>query len=159
MLLLKILVPAQRMQVFNEEKQITDYAISTARNGVGEDYGSEKTPRGWHMIRAKIGHEAPINTVFIRRRPTGEIYTPELRVSNPNRDWILTRIFWLSGLEVGKNRLGPVDTMRRYVYIHGAPEEAQMGIPGSRGCIRMKNQDLIELFNLTPVGTRVFIQE
>jgi L,D-transpeptidase YbiS len=135
------------------------YSISSARNGVGELRDSEQTPRGRHTIRAKIGAGAPINSVFIARRPTGEIYSSALRKQYPERDWILTRILWLSGLEVGQNRLGRVDTMRRYIYIHGAPDEDQMGVPGSRGCIKMSNHDLIELFELVEVGIPVTIME
>lgn len=156
---LKILVSTQEMYVYENDQVIKKYRVSTAKNGVGELFGSEKTPRGWHIIRAKVGDKCPENTVFIQRRPTGEIYSPELKAQHPTRDWILTRIFWLSGLEVGKNRLGNVDTMRRYIYIHGTPNEVAMGVPGSRGCIRMRNQDLIELFDLIPTGTRVDIQE
>jgi lipoprotein-anchoring transpeptidase ErfK/SrfK len=132
--------------------------VSTARNGVGERNGSGQTPRGWHVIRAKIGAGAPINTVFVARRPTGEIYSPALRAQFPERDWILTRILWLSGLERGRNRLGAVDTMRRYIYIHGCPDEDPLGAPSSRGCIKMHNRDLIELFDRVPAGTRVHIR-
>lgn len=154
---LKIDINKQQLSLFDKDKLSREYSISTATNGVGEMFGSFQTPRGWHVIRAKIGEGQPDNTVFVKRRPTGEIYTPELRLANPERDWILTRIFWLSGLEIGKNRLGRVDTMRRYVYIHGTPDEVPMGIPGSKGCVRMRNKDIVELFNLIPVGTKLFI--
>lgn len=133
------------------------YPVSTAANGAGETSGSHCTPRGRHIIRARIGAGQPENTVFVRRRPTGEIYTPELGAQFPERDWILTRILWLSGCEAGFNRLGECDTMRRYIYIHGAPDSVQLGTPGSHGCIRMRNADLIELFNLVPAGTAVEI--
>ncbi len=133
--------------------------ISTARNGVGERRNSECTPRGRHIIRAKIGTGEPANAVFVSRRPTGEIYTPQLRAAYPGRDWILTRILWLSGLEPGRNRLSEVDTMRRYIYIHGCPDEDPMGVPGSRGCIKMRNQDLIWLFDQVQAGTPITIQE
>ncbi|HJT51069.1 MAG TPA: L,D-transpeptidase, partial [Nitrosospira sp.] len=109
-------------------------------------------------VRAKIGRDQPVNTVFVRRRPTGEIYTPELAASFPGRDWILTRILWLSGCEPGFNRLGKVDTMRRYIYVHGSPKTVEMGKPGSIGCIRMRNQDLLELFDLVEAGTEVDIR-
>ncbi len=132
--------------------------IASARNGVGEENGSERTPRGWHIIRAKIGAGLPAGAVLVSRRPTGEIYTPKLRCSFPGRDWILTRILWLSGLEPGRNRLGRVDTMRRYIYIHGCPDEDPMGIPSSHGCIKMRNSDLIDLFDRVPVGTKVHIR-
>lgn len=158
MIKLEVVIETQTMHVFDDNKQIKQYTISSAKNGVGEVRGSEQTPRGWHLIRAKIGANAPINTVFVNRRPTGEIYHPHLKQAFPHRDWILTRIFWLSGLEINKNRLGNVDTMRRYIYIHGSPDETIMGKPGSRGCIRMHNHDLIELFDQIPVGTHILIK-
>lgn len=133
--------------------------ISTARNGAGERMNSECTPRGRHVIRAKIGAGQPLNAVFVSRRPSGEIYTPELRAAYPGRDWILTRILWLSGLEPGRNRAGDVDSMRRYIYIHGCPDEDPMGVPGSRGCIKMRNHEIIQLFDLVQPGTPVFIKE
>ena len=126
------------------------YSVSTAKNGPGEKNGSLCTPRGRHIVRAKIGTGQPAGTVFVRRRPTGEVWTPELHAKYPGRDWILTRILWLSGCETGQNRLGDVDTMRRYIYIHGSPESAQMGKPGSIGCVRMRNRDIVELFDLVP---------
>jgi len=135
------------------------YSISSARNGVGERNGSFCTPRGRHIIRAKIGTGQPFNTVFVERRPTGEIYSPDLARNSPGRDWILTRILWLSGCERGYNRMGKVDTMRRAIYIHGSPDTADMGRPGSRGCIRMHNRDVVELFDLVPVRTPVEIRE
>jgi lipoprotein-anchoring transpeptidase ErfK/SrfK len=121
--------------------------------------GSFCTPRGRHIIRAKIGDGAPVNTVFVRRRPTGEVYSPELGARYPGRDWMLTRILWLSGCEVGRNRLGSVDTMRRFIYIHGSPDSAKMGVPGSIGCIRMHNADLLELFGQVAAGTQMNIRE
>ena len=131
------------------------YRISSAKNGVGELNGSFCTPRGRHIIRAKIGGGQPLNAVFIERRPTGEVYSPELAGRSPGRDWILTRILWLSGCEPGYNRLGKVDTMRRAIYIHGSPDTAEMGKPGSHGCIRMRNQDIVELFDLVPLRAQV----
>ncbi|MDE2118451.1 MAG: L,D-transpeptidase [Betaproteobacteria bacterium] len=131
------------------------FPVSTGANGAGEESGSYCTPRGRHTIRARIGAGQPLNTVFVQRRPTGEIYTPQLGAQYPGRDWILTRILWLSGCEVGYNRLGSCDTMRRYIYIHGTPDSTPLGQPGSRGCVRMRNADLLELFDLVPVGTEV----
>jgi lipoprotein-anchoring transpeptidase ErfK/SrfK len=133
------------------------YSVSTSKHGLGEQNGSFCTPRGRHIVRAKIGAGQPLGAVFARRRPTGEIWTPALHAANPGRDWILTRILWLSGCEPGVNRLGEVDTMRRYVYIHGSHEHAEMGKPGSIGCIRMRNADIIELFDLVPPYTPVDI--
>ncbi len=135
-----------------------EYLISTAKNGVGEILGSEQTPRGWHYIRAKVGGNLPINTVFMSRRPTEEIYSEQLQESYPERDWILTRIMWLCGMELGFNRLGQCDSMKRYIYIHGSPDSKTMGQPSSRGCINMHNDELIQLYSELPVGTKVFIR-
>ena len=137
--------------------EIKSYPISSAANGVGEKSGSQCTPRGRHIIRAKIGAGAPINSVFVGRRPTGEIYSPELGAQSPGRDWILTRILWLSGKETGTNRLGMCDTMRRYIYIHGTPDELFKPEPESHGCIRMRNADIIDLFERVPAFTPVNI--
>ena len=155
---INVQIVAQQLELFDDAgKLLRRYAISSAKNGVGEAYGSYCTPRGRHIIRAKIGAGAAENAVFVRRRPTGEIYTPELGAQFPRRDWILTRILWLSGCEPGFNRLGSSDTMRRYIYIHGTPDSVPLGVPGSIGCIRMRNADLIELFDLVPAGTEVDI--
>jgi lipoprotein-anchoring transpeptidase ErfK/SrfK len=135
------------------------YAISTAKNGLGEKNGSYCTPRGRHIVRAKIGAGQPMNTVFVRRRPTGEVWSPALHAQFPGRDWILTRILWLSGCEPGFNRLGDVDTMRRYVYLHGSHERAEMGKPGSIGCVRMRGPDIVELFERVAPYTEVLIRE
>ena len=152
-------IPAQTLTLKDAQgKELMRARISTARNGAGEENGSEKTPRGAHYIRAKIGAGLPLDSVLVSRRPTGEIYSPSLRTAFPNRDWILTRILWLCGLEPGKNRLGNVDTMRRYVYIHGCPDEDPMGVPGSRGCVKMRNSEIIELFDRVVPGTRVIIK-
>jgi len=152
-------IPAQTLTLKDAQgKTLMHARISTARNGAGEEMGSEKTPRGEHYIRAKIGTGLPPASVLVSRRPTGEIYSPSLRAAFPNRDWILTRILWLCGLEPGKNRLGNVDTMRRYVYIHGCPDEDPMGVPGSRGCVKMRNSEIIELFDRVAAGTRVHIK-
>lgn len=152
-------IALQQLTLKFNERVIRQYSISSAKKGVGEQQGSEQTPRGHHIVRAKIGANLPLNTVFKARRPTGEIYSAELAEQNANRDWILTRILWLSGCEVGKNRGGNCDTMRRYIYIHGTPDSEPMGIPASHGCIRMRNSDLVELFTLTPVYASVFIHE
>lgn len=136
-----------------------EYAISTALNGAGERNGSHCTPRGWHRIRAKIGAGAALGSVFRGRRPTGEIWTPELHAAAPGRDWILTRILWLCGNEPGRNRMGDVDSMRRYIYIHGTPDSEPMGVPRSHGCIRMRNADVQDLFDRVAVGATVYIHE
>ncbi len=134
------------------------YSISTGANGLGEESGSYCTPRGRHVIRAKIGAGQPENAVFLKRRPTGEVYTPQLGAQHPGRDWILARILWLSGCESGFNRNGSCDTMRRYIYIHGTPDSTELGKPGSKGCVRMRNAELVDLFGLVQVGTEVEIR-
>jgi L,D-transpeptidase YbiS len=155
---IEISIPEQSLRLVAEDgRELKRCAVSTSKNGAGEREGSFCTPRGEHVVRAKIGTGQPLNTVFRGRRPTGEIWTPELGECFPGRDWILTRILWLSGREVGKNRLGNVDTMRRYIYIHGSPDSVPMGTPGSIGCIRMRNHDIVELFERVPAGTPVRI--
>jgi len=156
---IEIDVAAQTLTLTDGGKLLRRYSVSTAKNGVGERNGSFCTPRGRHIVRAKIGAGLPLNAVLVRRRPTGELWTPALDEQYPGRDWMLTRILWLSGCEPGRNRLGEVDTMRRYIYIHGSPERAEMGKPGSIGCIRMRNADIVELFDLVPPYTEVEINE
>lgn len=152
-------IPSQEMYLYGDDNHLVrQFRISSARNGVGQKNGSFCTPLGKHIIRAKIGAGQPVNTVFVRRRPTGEIYSPELGAQYPGRDWILTRILWLSGCEPGFNRLCSVDTMRRYIYIHGSPDTVEMGRPGSIGCIRMNNGDLLDLFARVEPGTEVYIE-
>lgn len=152
-----ISIAKQELTFFQADNKIKTYQISTAKNGIGCQKNSAKTPIGKHIVRAMIGENEPINSVFIGRRKTNEIYTEKLGKTNPNRDWILSRIVWLSGLEKGKNRLGNVDSMQRYIYIHGTPDSKPMGIANSHGCIRMRNLDIIELFALITVGTIVDI--
>jgi len=156
---IRVSIARQRLWLLEGEEAVWEAPVATARRGPGELRGSECTPRGWHVVRARIGAGCAPNTVFVGRRPTGEIYTPALRARHPERDWILTRILWLSGLEPGRNRLGQVDTMRRYIYIHGCPDEDPLGVPGSHGCIKMRNDDIIHLFDRVPAGTRVRIDE
>ncbi len=148
---------AQQELIFSDNRHKLIYPVSTALNGPGQQQDSGQTPLGLHIVRAKIGQGKPINTVFVGRRPTKEIYNRELGEQFPGRDWILTRILWLSGKQVDFNRLGNVDTMRRYIYIHGTPYENELGRAVSHGCIRMANQDVIELFDLTPIGCPVEI--
>ncbi|HEY3300266.1 MAG TPA: L,D-transpeptidase [Methylophilaceae bacterium] len=155
---IEISIQQQTLTVLsNENELVAQFAVSTAANGVGCEKNSGCTPLGLHIIRAKIGEGVLPNTVFKGRRPTGEICTSELIAEFPNRDWILTRILWLSGKEIGKNRLGNVDTMQRYIYIHGTPESTDMSKVGSHGCVRMRNDDIIQLFDMVAVGTPVYI--
>ena len=158
-----ISVPAQQLTLKEGDKILKQYSISTAKNGVGEEIDSECTPRGEHIITEKIGEGCDPNSVFVGRIATGEIYEPALRELHPERDWILTRILWLSGTEEGKNKgqnnKKSVDSHERYIYIHGSPDDVNMGQPGSRGCVRMRNPDIIELFELIDVGTKVTIND
>jgi len=157
---IRISLPQQILELHDESGTLLSrYPVSTAKKGAGERNGSFCTPRGRHIVRAKVGAGVTANTVFKRRRPTGELWTPQLAEEFPDRDWILTRILWLSGKEPGRNRLGEVDTMRRYIYLHGSPDTVAMGVPGSIGCIRMRNSDIIELFDRVPVYSRVDIVE
>ncbi len=156
---LDISISAQALKVIERDAEVLRYPVSTAKNGAGEQMGSGCTPTGWHKIKAKIGAGQPLQTVFIGRRPTGEIYSPELADEHPRRDWILTRILWLVGLEPGKNRYGNVDTGWRYIYIHGCPDDLMNGKPESHGCIRMANADVLDLFNRVRAGIKVFIHE
>ncbi len=156
---LDICIAKQEMSVIAKGTCFKKYTISTAKNGAGELKGSECTPRGWHSIRAKIGGDQAIYSVFKARRPTGEIYSQALGEQYPERDWILSRILWLGGLEAGKNRYGDVDSTWRYIYIHGTPDHLIDGRPLSHGCIRMNNTDLVELFASTQVGCKVYIHE
>lgn len=153
-----IQLATQRLFLRDQNRLVGEYRISSALNGVGQQKNSGCTPLGLHYVRAKIGDGCDAHTVFVGRRPTGERYSPALAAAFPQRDWILTRILWLSGLEVGVNRLGNCDTMQRFIYIHGTPESEPMGEPRSHGCIRMHPQAVMELFDLTPLGTRVEIR-
>ena len=152
-------IEQQTLTLLQDESIIATYPVSTAKNGAGQLNGSECTPLGSHVIDSKIGADSEINTVFIGRNETGEVYTEELQQNNPERDWILTRILWLSGLEEGINKGGEVDTLSRYIYIHGCPDSDSFSMPSSHGCVKMRNKDIIELFNKVDVGTRVFIHE
>ena len=157
---IEVSLAVQRLRLLDAAgNELRCYSVSTGAKGAGEQRGSYRTPRGRHVVRAKIGAGAPLNTVFVARRPNGEIYGPALEAERPGRDWILTRILWLSGCEPGFNRLGEVDTMRRYIYLHGCPDSAPMGVAASHGCIRMRNADIVELFDLIPPGTPVDIRE
>ncbi|RBP30067.1 L,D-transpeptidase-like protein [Marinobacter pelagius] len=155
---LAVSIADQTLSLVNDQGDIiASYPVSTALNGAGEQDGSGCTPRGEHYIRAMVGQGLPANTVFRARRPTGEIFSPELALAHPDRDWILSRIIWLCGLEPGKNRGPGVDTFRRFIYIHGTPDTEPMGVPRSHGCIRMRNPDVIELFDRVCAGLRVVI--
>lgn len=153
-------IARQELRLFGADGAcIRRYPVSTALNGAGEQSGSGCTPRGEHVIRARIGAGMAPNTVFSGRRPTGEHWSADLARANPTRDWILARILWLSGTRVGFNRLGDRDSMRRYIYIHGTPDNEPMGVAKSHGCVRMRTNEVIELFDLVEAGTPVSILE
>ena len=157
---IEVNIAEQRLVLFGTDQQrLFEARVSTAACGVGEQADSLQTPRGWHQVRARIGSGLPLNAVFSGRRFTGEIYNSELGRQHPQRDWILTRILWLSGLEPGRNRSGNCDTMRRYIYIHGTPDDYSIEQPGSHGCVRMRNSDLLALFDQVPAATPVLIRE
>ncbi len=156
---IRIDIATQTLTLFEGERILVRYLVSTGLNGAGELNGSGCTPRGRHRVRLRIGAGCPVGTVFRARRPTGEVYGPELAAAYTDRDWVLTRILWLTGCEPGRNRGGPVDTLRRFIYIHGCADTAPLGEPRSHGCIRMRNADLVGLFDLTPVGTPVEIRD
>ena len=158
-LTLDISLREQRLKVVNGNNVTAEYQVATARKGAGEVMDSERTPRGWHAVCAKIGDGSAPGAVFVDREPTGEIYSAELRRQYPERDWILTRILWLTGLEKGKNLADKVDTRNRHIYIHGCPDEDEMGVPSSHGCVKMRNSDVTELFDMVSEGTRVCIHE
>ena len=147
----------QTLELLDGDRVLARYPVSTGSNGAGEERDSGCTPRGRHRVRLRIGEGCPANTVFVGRRPTGEIYSANLAAQEPDRDWILTRVLWLTGTEPGRNRGGRVDTLRRYIYIHGCPDAAPLGVPLSHGCIRMRNADLIALFEQVDAGTIVDI--
>jgi lipoprotein-anchoring transpeptidase ErfK/SrfK len=150
-------IDRQTLGLYEGARRLGEYRVSTGLKGVGEEHGSGCTPRGLHRVRIRIGEGCPTGTVFRGRRPTGEIYDSAFAAEHPGRDWILTRILWLTGSESGHNRGGRVDTLRRFIYIHGCPETEPMGVPRSHGCIRMRCPELIELFDRTPVGTHVLL--
>ncbi|ORU94133.1 MAG: peptidase [Cycloclasticus sp. symbiont of Poecilosclerida sp. N] len=154
---INIIIKQQKLFLYETDVLLKSYKVCTAKNGAGELFGSERTPRGRHIVRAKIGDGAPLGSVFVGRRLTDEIHSLERARKAADRDWILTRILWLSGVEKGKNRLGKVDTMRRYIYIHGAPDELMCEQPSSHGCIRMFNNDVVDLYERISVGTEVLI--
>jgi lipoprotein-anchoring transpeptidase ErfK/SrfK len=156
---LRVSIARQELDCIEDGRIVRVFRVSTARNGPGERRGSECTPCGWHRVRARIGAGMPLGTVFRGRRPTGDIYGPELEALQPGRDWILTRILWLGGLEPGRNRYGEVDTAWRYIYIHGSPDHGVSGEPASHGCIRLTSADMAELFDFVPAGLKVLIEE
>jgi len=156
---IEINIDKQTLTLFQDDNFMQSWPVSTAKKGAGEEEGSECTPRGRHFIAEKIGKDAEPNTIFVGRENTGDTFSPSLRDKHPDRDWILTRILWLKGEEEGINLGDDCDTYKRYIYIHGCPDDTEMGVPGSRGCIRMRNEDIISLFDKVEEGTPVLITE
>lgn len=152
---IKVSIAEQKLWIFEDQKEIFSAIVSTAKNGAGEIKNSYCTPRGWLEIKEKFGEHCPEDAIFVERKWTGEIYHDNLS----KKDWILTRVLWLSGLEEGKNCGGKVDTFERFIYIHGTPSCNPMGVPLSKGCIRMRNPDLLKLFDLADIGTKIYIEE
>ena len=150
-------IAKQQLTLLQDGIVVASYSVSTAKNGIGQKNGSECTPLGQHVIDSKIGGDAKEKSVFVGREETGEYFTEKLRQDNQERDWILTRILWLSGTEEGKNKGGDVDTMSRYIYIHGCPDSDSFSVPSSHGCIKMRNKDIVELFEKIDVGTHILI--
>lgn len=151
-------VAVQRLLLCTLEEVLASYPVSTALNGTGCQQDSFQTPTGLHQISAKIGEDQPEGMVFKGRQPTGEIAAIELSDHDTGKDLITSRILWLDGLEPGINQGNGVDTYDRYIYIHGTNEEGRIGQAVSHGCIRMKNSDVIELFDRVAVGTMVIIE-
>ncbi|WP_192036842.1 L,D-transpeptidase [Halomonas sp. YLGW01] len=156
---LEIDVMTQRLVVWQGSERRSEYAISSGLAGHGQEEGSGQTPLGWHYVRAAIGEGQPLGCVFRGRRPTGEVYSAELAAAHPKRDWILTRILWLCGLEAGHNRGGDVDSQRRYIYLHGTPPTEPMGVAASHGCIRLRDEALLEVFAASVPGTPVWLHD
>jgi L,D-transpeptidase YbiS len=156
---IRIRIASQVLEVVEGSEVVAAYSVSTSAKGAGEQMGSEQTPRGALEVSELIGAGAPVGAVFVGRRSTGGVCTPELEAAHPDRDWILSRVIWLGGKEDGKNRGAEVDTLSRYIYIHGTPDGQPVGEPRSHGCIRMRNTDVIALFDTVEIGMLVQIDE
>ena len=157
--LLHISLADQCLYGFSAGQLLLRLPVSSALNGAGEVQGSFCTPRGVHRVEQKIGADMPSGAVFKGRQWTGEVWTPELHQQFPGRDWILTRILWLSGCEPCVNQGGEVDSYQRYIYLHGTPDCEPMGEPHSHGCVRLRNADLLQLFPRVPLHCTVRIDE
>jgi lipoprotein-anchoring transpeptidase ErfK/SrfK len=157
---IRINVTEQKLYLVDEAgATMREYPVSTSKYGVGNENGSEKTPLGLHRIKNKIGGAMPANMVFIGREPRGLLEDCISEGVELPEDVITSRIMWLEGMEPGRNQGGYVDTYNRYIYIHGTSEEDKIGTPASIGCIRMRNQDVIDLYRLVEIGTEVLIEE
>jgi len=151
-------ISEQRLYLIENSLIKASYPISTSKYGEGSIENSFKTPLGKHSIKEMIGEEAEINTIFTSRINTKRSATIIDQFEDTVNDYVTSRIMWLDGEEDGLNKGGNVDSFRRYIYIHGTHEEGLIGTKASHGCIRMFNYDVIELFNLVNIGTKVLIR-
>lgn len=156
-ILLFVSIENQKMYRIQSKNIIETYEISTSKYGIGNQMGSNKTPTGLHKINSKYGHKTPINGRMIGRVFYGQIAKIFSDTTTSKTDDITSRILWLEGLENGINKGDNIDSYKRYIYIHGTSEEGRIGIPSSHGCVRMKNKDVIDLFNEVAIGTFVLI--
>ncbi|MDX8381509.1 MAG: L,D-transpeptidase [Ghiorsea sp.] len=154
--MIKVVVSEQKLYHRRKTGVICEYPISTASKGVGNAEGGYQTPLGKHRIRHKIGDGLSPSTFFVARQPTGEFRQANKSLRS---DWILGRILWLEGVQTGVNKRGKVDTFSRYIYIHGTDEEEKIGQPASHGCIRMKRDDVVHLFEHVACGEAVLIKQ
>ena len=152
---LKISISEQFLDVIEDGESIRRYPVSTSAWGAGERADSLCTPRGRHVIHEKIGAGLPSGAVLVGREFTGEVFEAGMARHEPERDWIQSRILWLDGCEDGWNKGGDCDSRTRFIYIHGTPDREPMGVPFSHGCIRMRNADVIELFDAVDAGMSV----
>lgn len=155
--ILFVSVTNQKMYHIKNNTIIDEYIISTSEFGIGSKAGSNKTPLGMHQIKSKHGGETPIYGRMTGRVFNGDISKIYTDKKKSKTDDITSRIFWLEGLEEGVNKGKNIDSYKRYIYIHGTSEEGRLGSPASHGCIRMKNKEVIDLYNTIEVGTLVLI--
>ena len=151
-------ISEQRLYLYSNNDLIQSFPVSTSKYGEGQTENSFKTPLGLHKIKEKIGHKAPINTIFTARVNTNKRADVQIKQNDTEDDFVTSRIMWLDGLEDGINRGLGVDSYNRYIYIHGTHEEGLIGQKASHGCIRMFNNDVIELFDIVSEGTKVQIR-
>lgn len=150
-------ISAQMLYLYSAREYVCNYSVSTSRFGIGHDEGSYKTPTGIHCVQEKIGGDAEFSEIFKTRKPTREHANIEHNEIRTNEDCITSRILWLAGLEEGVNKGAGIDSYARYIYIHGTHEEGLIGQPASEGCIRMKNQDVIDLYDCLMISSFVIV--
>jgi lipoprotein-anchoring transpeptidase ErfK/SrfK len=157
---LLVRISEQSLYLLDElEEVVQKYAVSTSKYGVGNKEGSFQTPTGRHIVKEKIGGQVAMNEVFVGRKPLGVLEDLQARQADLPEDIITSRIMWLEGLEPGVNKGNDIDSYQRYIYIHGTSEEDKIGTAASHGCIRMRNDDVIDLFDQIETGCEVLIEE